>query len=61
MNVIDNAGAGDAAEVPAEVVAFRPIHLTERGDALDGELVDLERLLVRKPGELADVPVGSDH
>ena len=50
MNVIDDAGTGDSAEVPAEVVALRAVHLAERGDALDREPVDLERLLVRKPG-----------
>ena len=61
VDVIDDAGAGDAAEVPAEVVALRPVDLAERGDALDGEPVDLERLLVRKPGELADVPVRGDQ
>src|SRR3954454_19896862 len=61
MNVIDDAGAGDAAEVPAEIVALRAVDLTEGGHALDRQPVDLQRLLVRKPGELADVPVGGDH
>ena len=61
MDVIDNAGAGDSAQVPAEVVALRAVDLTERGHALDRQPVDLERFLVRKPGELADVPIGRDH
>src|SRR5207248_1271880 len=61
MNVIDDAGAGDAAEVPAEVVTLRAVHLRERREAALPEPVDLERLLVRKVGELANVPVGGDH
>src|SRR5438874_5038198 len=61
MNMIDNAGAGDAAEVPAEVVALRAVHLRERREAALPEAVDLERLLVRKVGEFAHVPKGGDH
>src|SRR5215218_8470314 len=61
MDVIDYACAGDPAQVPAEVVALRPVDLGQRTDPMRREPMDLERLLVRKLAELADVPVGGDH
>src|SRR5437762_10838061 len=61
MNVIDDAGSGDSAEVPAEVVALRPVALGEGGEPALREPVDLQRLLVRKVAELTHVPVGGDH
>ncbi len=59
--MIDDSGSGDPAEVPAEVVALRAVDLSERGEPALGDPVDLERLLVRKVGELAYMPVGGDH
>ena len=61
MNVIHDPGAGDSAEVPAEVVALRPVGLGEGGEPALREPVDLQRLLVRKVAELTHVPVGGDH
>jgi dihydrofolate reductase len=61
LELLDERRFRNGAVVPAEVVSLRAIDLTERGHALDREPVDLQRLLVRKPGELADVPVGGHH
>ena len=61
MYVVDDARARNAAEVPAEVVALGLVDAGQRGETTAGEAVDLERLIVRKLGEVADVPVGGDH
>ena len=61
VNMVDDAGARNSAEVPAEVVALRPVGLGESRDPALSKAVDLESLIVRKVGELADVPVGGDH
>ena len=61
VNVVDDAGARNPAEVPAEVVALRSVGLGESRDPALSKAVDLESLIVRKVGELADVPVGGDH
>ena len=46
VDVVRDAGAGDAAEVPAEVEAARPVDAAERVDRRDGVAVDLERFVV---------------
>src|SRR5439155_23521933 len=57
MDVIDDADAGDPPQVPAEVVALGCVGLGQSRHAALSQPVDLERLLVRKPGEVAEMPV----
>src|SRR6266480_3984380 len=56
VHVVDDPGAGNSAEVPAEVVALRLIDSRERAEPLGGEAMDLERLVVVELAEVADVP-----
>src|SRR5690348_13632963 len=61
MAVVDDAGAGDAAHVPAEVEALGPVGRPQRLEAVRGEPVHLERLVVGEPAEVGAVPVGRDE
>jgi hypothetical protein len=61
VDVIDDAGPGDPAEVPAEVVALGRVELGERSDSALGEAMDLQHLGILQLAILADVPVGRDH
>src|SRR4051812_41931206 len=61
MHVVDHPGAGDAAEVPAGVVALRGVDPGERGHALLGESMGLERLGIRERAELPEMAVGGDE
>ena len=59
--MVEDAGTGHAAEVPAQVVALRPVQLGERAHRAPCQAVDLERLLVLELPVLAHVPRGRDH
>ena len=61
MHVVDDAGTGNAAEIPAEVVALRGVRRGQRVHARRGETVELEHLVVRELAVLADVPHGRNH
>src|SRR5215204_4943589 len=61
VNVVDDAGAGDPPEVPAEVVALRAVDLRERGNSVVREAVNIQRLVVRQLAELTYVAVRRDH
>jgi hypothetical protein len=61
VDVVDHSSACDPAQVPAEVVALRPVDLGERADSALREPVDFQRLVVRQLAELAHVPVGGRH
>ena len=55
VDVVGDARAGDAAQVPPEVVALGAIDLGQRVHPLAPEPVDLDGLLVVQLGEPADV------
>ena len=59
--MVDHACAGDAAEVPADVVALRRERLRQGAHAGCRQPVQLERFVLRQLRELAEVPVRSDH
>ncbi len=60
--MVDHACAGDAAEVPADVVALRRERLRQGAHAGCRQPVQLERLRPsRQLRELRDVPVRSNH
>ena len=61
VDVILDARARDAAEVPAEVVRVRVVLRSQRFDPACAQAVDLERLLVGERAELAHVAVGCDE
>ncbi len=61
MNVVGNARAGDATEVPAEVVALRLEYLGKGADALIGEAVNLQGLFVGELRELSEMTHGSNE
>ena len=59
--MVDDARTGDAAEVPADVVALRAVGLGKRAHAGRREAVQLQHLLIRQLPVLADVPQRRDH
>ena len=59
--MVDDACAGDAAEVPADVVALRRERLREGAHAGRRQPVQLERFFSVSSENSADVPVRSDH
>jgi Ca2+-binding RTX toxin-like protein len=59
--VIGDAGAGDPAEVPADVEALWTVELRQRPHALPREPMNLQGLAVTELRELTDVPEGRDH
>jgi hypothetical protein len=59
--VVDDPGARDAAQVPAQIRAVGPVGRRERLKCLGGEAVDLERLVVLELAELRAVPVRRHH
>ena len=61
VDVVGDARARDAAEVPAEVEPARAVDALEDVDGGDGQAMDLERLVVGQLGELAHVAARSDH
>jgi RTX calcium-binding nonapeptide repeat (4 copies) len=61
VDVVDDAGARDSPEVPAEVVALRCVDLRERADSVVCEAMDLQRLVVRQLAEFTNVPVRRHH
>ena len=61
VDVVDDSGARDPAEVPAEVEALRAHALGERAETRGGQPVDLHGLVGGYLAELSLVPVGSDH
>src|SRR5215471_9129982 len=61
VDVVDDAGAGGSAEVPAEVVAVGGVLGPEGGERSLGQLVDLERFGVGEAGEVTLVADGGDH
>ena len=61
VDVVDDSGACDSTEVPAEVVALRHVCRAERRERLRCEAVHLERFGVHERGELADVAVRRDQ
>ena len=61
VDVVSDPRAGDAAEVPAEVVSLRAVDLGQRAHALAREPVDLESLVVVELCELPEMPHGSDQ
>jgi hypothetical protein len=61
MDVVGDACAGDAAQVPPEVVPVRAVHLGQCAEALACEPVDLDRFLVVELAEIADVPDRCDQ
>ena len=52
VHVVDETGAGDPAEVPADVVALRRVGLCECGHCTLREAVQVKRLLVGEVAEL---------
>src|SRR5437763_775546 len=56
VHVVDDAGAGDAAEVPTEVVALGLVRGRERAETLGGEAMELENFILLERAEVADVP-----
>ena len=61
MHMVEDAGAGDAAEVPAEVVALGLVDGGEGAEPLRGETMDLHRFVGFELAELAHVPERRDH
>jgi len=59
--VVDDPGARDSAEVPAQVVAVGPVGRGQRLERLPGEPVHLESLVVVEVGELRTVPERRHH
>jgi len=45
VNMVDDPGACDPSEVPAEVVPLRRVELGEGAHSLRGEVVDLDGLV----------------
>ena len=58
VDVVGDARARHAAEVPAEVEAIRRVDGGKRVDGGDGESVQLDRFVVRELAERADVARG---
>src|SRR5690348_7347271 len=56
MRVVGDARAGDAADVPAEVVALRLVGGRKCGEPLRSEPMDLERLSLVEVAEADTVP-----
>src|SRR5262249_42339097 len=61
VNVVEDPCAGNAAQVPAQVVALRPVYGREGAQSLPSQAMDLQRLVVLEVAEIADVPVRRDH
>jgi RTX calcium-binding nonapeptide repeat (4 copies) len=59
--VVDDAGAGDSTEIPAEVETLRAVELREHARPEARKPVDLQRLNFSELRELADVAVRRDH
>jgi hypothetical protein len=55
VNVIFDAGSGDAAQIPPEVVAVRCVLGAQRLDATRAEPVHFQRLVVREQTEVAEM------
>src|SRR2546421_9614429 len=56
VDVVRHAGAGDPAQVPADVVALRRVGLRERSDPGTREPMELRNLLVVERDEVIRVP-----
>ena len=61
VNVVDDPGTGDAAQVPAQVVALRLVRRRQGAEALRGESMDLGRLVGLELTELTHVAVRRHH
>ena len=61
MDVVGDSGTRGLPEIPAEVEPARAVDAVQRVDRVDGEAVDLERLLFGELTELADVTARRDH
>ena len=61
VDVVDHAGAGDPAEVPADVVPLRRVELCQRAHAGGGQAVELEHFLGSELAVFTDVPDRRDH
>ena len=61
VDVVDNPRAGDATEVPADVVALRRERVRQRAHGGRRQPVHLEGFLISQLGVLGDVPVRGDH
>ena len=59
--MVGDARSGDAADVPAEVVALGPVRGGQRFDALRTEAMDLERFRVVEVAEVRLVPIRRDE
>jgi hypothetical protein len=61
VDVVCDACTCNAAEIPAEVVALRPVDLRERAHALRRETMRLQGLFVVELGKVSDVARRGDH
>src|SRR6476469_8875042 len=55
VEMVDDPGAGCSTEVPAEVETVWRVLAAQRSDAVGGQPVDVERLLVGELDEVGDV------
>src|SRR5580765_8306755 len=61
VDMILDPGSGDPADIPAEVEAVWRVHGAQCFDAVRGEAVHLERLVVRQRTEIPDMSPWRDE